>query len=371
MAEIENIFIGLLKFTSFVNSLFSVFSTLVTYIILQANYLSTINPSFKNLSKSSEPSNKNEQKSQNSLTNEEKGEYEIEGIHKVKEKDGKFCFSELSRDIGGFSSECINYYKSKNANPSLKSKNGELNWKFLESLSLSNYLFIHNKNNSNSKVANIIIDKSDDNKNENNNNTDFSSIGKLIFKEINWEEEPELPQDEDEDEERICLKYIFPKNINESASSYVNKTKQNKKSKNIPEDADFSFEKETDIDEYDILKQQYKLAIVRKFDNDKSSISKKHTCIVKALNDNKNFTVYSQGDPYEIKAICEEKTVPDNFDDLMESYAKKGEKVLAFCGRTKKMSYLQSQKIERKSCEKNMIFLGLIVYKYDGFKDIS
>ncbi len=346
MDKIENIFIGFLKFTSYVNSLFSVFSSTISYIILQANFLSVINPSFKVQINISESSSNNKQKEQNSLTNEDKGEYNIEGFHNVKEKDRKIIFSELSRDIGKFSENCVNYYKSKTGNSNLKNKNGELEWKFLESLSLSKFSFNNNSETINNNNDGLI--------NYTNNNSD-SSLGKIIFEDIGWVEESSIPE-LSSSEDHISQKYIYPKNINVI-------TQINRSTKNVCVD--------TDIDEVeDNLKKQYKLAIVRRFPNECTS-NNNQTFIVRTLNDKKNFTVYSQGDPHEIKAICEVNTIPENFEDLIESYKKKGENILAFCGRTRKMNYLQSQKIERKSCEKNMIFLGIIVYKYDGFKDIS
>ena len=44
-------------------------------------------------------------------------------------------------------------------------------------------------------------------------------------------------------------------------------------------------------------------------------------------------------------------------------YREEGNEVLSLCGKKVKMSYLQCQRIERKKCESNMIFLGFVFYR--------
>jgi cation-transporting ATPase 13A2 len=73
------------------------------------------------------------------------------------------------------------------------------------------------------------------------------------------------------------------------------------------------------------------------------------------------FKAFCKGSPEKIKEICKDDSVPANFNQILTKYTTKGFRVLALSAKLLKMDYLQSQKIERKDIESNMIFLGLLI----------
>lgn len=333
MDKPETIFFSFLNFFYYLNFLFTIFLTAISYFLFSANYLLIVSSSFK-LSAESNPK-KEDKKNNKKIKENNAGEYDIEGFHKVIEKEGHCELSELLRDFGKFSEESIIYYKNRRTSPELKNKNGELSLMFIESLSSLNSL------NSCSTINNIndYITQSNEVINQKN------SFEAQIFEKINWIIEPSQEK-EDPSDPHITSRYLYP-NLN--------------KNNEIINDQNSS-------DEYEILKKQFKLGVIREFEFDNNN--NKKTCIVKELNE-KIFKVFSQGEPELIKSFCLEKTIPKDYDNIVKSYQTKGKKVLAFCGKQMKMNYLQAQKIGRKNCESNMIFLGFIIYKYDSYKAFS
>ena len=73
------------------------------------------------------------------------------------------------------------------------------------------------------------------------------------------------------------------------------------------------------------------------------------------------FKAFCKGSPERIKDLCKPDTIPANFNNILTKYTTKGYRVLAFSAKLLKMDYIQSQKIERKDVESNMIFLGLLI----------
>ena len=112
-----------------------------------------------------------------------------------------------------------------------------------------------------------------------------------------------------------------------------------------------------DVRERQIL-SSYRLGICKTFEKEKNIKSN----IVKEMND-KFYKIYSQGDPESIKNICKSDTLPEDYEKIILKNREEGNEVLSLCGKTVKMSYLQCQRIERKKCESNMIFLGFVFYR--------
>jgi cation-transporting ATPase 13A3/4/5 len=112
-----------------------------------------------------------------------------------------------------------------------------------------------------------------------------------------------------------------------------------------------------DIEE-NILKSQYELSIIRRFEF--NSNLQRMTVIVKDVNE-QNFKIYCKGSPEKILELCREDTLPHNFSQILANYTEKGFRVIALCCKLIKMDYFQSQKIGRDIAENNMIFLGFIV----------
>ena len=106
------------------------------------------------------------------------------------------------------------------------------------------------------------------------------------------------------------------------------------------------------------LKTRYEIGIVKRFDF--SSKLQRMTIIGKNLNEN-YFKAYCKGSPEKIRDLCNPLTIPNNFDEVLNSYTTKGFRVLGMAAKSIFMNFQQSQTIPREIVEKNMIFLGLLI----------
>ena len=122
------------------------------------------------------------------------------------------------------------------------------------------------------------------------------------------------------------------------------------------EDIVVPFQENNNIDER--LKTRYEIGIVKRFDF--SSKLQRMTIIGKNLNEN-HFKAFCKGSPEKIHDLCNPSTIPDDFDEVLNSYTTKGYRVLGIAAKSILMDFQQSQTITREFVEKNMIFLGLLI----------
>ena len=122
------------------------------------------------------------------------------------------------------------------------------------------------------------------------------------------------------------------------------------------QDSNIAFENYNGLEES--LKNRYEIAIVKRFDF--SSKLQRMTIIGKNLNEN-HFKAYCKGSPEKIKELCNPSTIPNNFEEILNSYTTKGYRVLGMAAKSIKMTFKQSQTITREQVEKNMLFLGLLI----------
>ena len=114
-------------------------------------------------------------------------------------------------------------------------------------------------------------------------------------------------------------------------------------------------------DDYNVeekLKKRYEIAIVKRFDF--SSKLQRMTVIGKNINE-KFFKAFCKGSPEKIRELCNQETIPENFDEILNTYTTKGYRVLALAGKSISMNFKQSQTVTREFVEKNMLFLGLLI----------
>ena len=116
----------------------------------------------------------------------------------------------------------------------------------------------------------------------------------------------------------------------------------------------------TNEDEEKITMAHYELGIVRCFDF--SSKLQRMSVIAKNIHE-KNFKVFVKGAPEKIKELCKDESLPNNFDDVLNSFTLKGNRVLALACKIVKMDFIQIQKVQREKIEKNLIFLGFLIVK--------
>lgn len=101
------------------------------------------------------------------------------------------------------------------------------------------------------------------------------------------------------------------------------------------------------------------LGILRSFEF--VSHLRRMSVIIKA---NDQFTVLTKGAPEVIKEICNQKSFPPDFEDLLYHYTHNGYRVIACAGKKlKKNTWLYSQKITREEAETDLDFLGFIVFE--------
>ena len=205
---------------------------------------------------------------------------------------------------------------------------------------------INNINNKNDALSTMFIEGL-----SSLNSWKNESLENEILKKTEWN----LEKRENE-EDGVVFQYVYPHNKINNISNYQNSSKNLSSSQDsinsLTETEDGEEERERQI------LSSYRLGICKIFEKDKNIKSN----IVKEMND-KFYRVYSQGDPESIKNICKSDTLPDDYEKIILKNREEGNEVLGICGKKVKMSYLQCQRIERKKCESNMIFLGFVFYK--------
>ena len=156
-----------------------------------------------------------------------------------------------------------------------------------------------------------------------------------MFESVGWIMKENTNTGNDNNSNPLILNYIRPK---------------------CEEDIVVPFEDNYNIEEK--LKTRYEIAIVKRFDF--SSKLQRMTVIGKNLNEN-YFKVFCKGSPEKIRELCDQSTIPENFEEILNGYTTKGYRVLGMAGKSILMNFQQSQLITRESVEKNMLFLGLLI----------
>ena len=107
-----------------------------------------------------------------------------------------------------------------------------------------------------------------------------------------------------------------------------------------------------------IMMNHYELGIVRRFDFE--SKLQRMSSVVKSLTGT-SFMCYCKGSPEKISELCQENTIPENFNDVLNKYTSQGFRVLALSCKVIQMTYDQAIEIPRNLAEKDLIFLGLLI----------
>ena len=77
----------------------------------------------------------------------------------------------------------------------------------------------------------------------------------------------------------------------------------------------------------------------------------------------KFFKIFCKGSPETIRKLCIKRTIPINFEEILNFYTNKGYRVMAFAGKIIDINIQQSQTLTRGQVEKNMIFLGFCIFE--------
>ena len=65
----------------------------------------------------------------------------------------------------------------------------------------------------------------------------------------------------------------------------------------------------------------------------------------------------------KLQLISKPETIPDNFKEILDSYTENGYRVIALGMRPLSTKVTKIDKLERSDVEKDLIFLGLIVFE--------
>ncbi|KAJ7647229.1 hypothetical protein FB45DRAFT_892809 [Roridomyces roridus] len=103
------------------------------------------------------------------------------------------------------------------------------------------------------------------------------------------------------------------------------------------------------------------LGVIRTFDF--VSSLRRMSVIVKRLK-SASMEIYVKGAPEVMVDICEPDSFPQDYDDLLSYYTRRGYRVIAIAGKSiEGLSWLKAQRFKREQAESGLRFLGLIIFE--------
>ncbi|KAG5635993.1 hypothetical protein H0H81_009443 [Sphagnurus paluster] len=103
------------------------------------------------------------------------------------------------------------------------------------------------------------------------------------------------------------------------------------------------------------------LGVIRAFEF--VSSLRRMSVIVKRLKST-SMEIYVKGAPEVMVDICDRDSLPQDYDDLLSYYTKRGYRVIAIAGKTiEGLSWLKAQRMKREQAESGLQFLGLIIFE--------
>ncbi|KAH7888606.1 hypothetical protein F5I97DRAFT_1854044 [Phlebopus sp. FC_14] len=103
------------------------------------------------------------------------------------------------------------------------------------------------------------------------------------------------------------------------------------------------------------------LGVIRTFEF--VSALRRMSVVVKRLRSS-SMEIYVKGAPEMMTDICERDSFPQDYDDLLSYYTRRGYRVIAIAGKSiEGLSWLKAQKLKREQAESNLRFLGLVIFE--------
>ncbi|KLO18416.1 Ca-transporting ATPase [Schizopora paradoxa] len=103
------------------------------------------------------------------------------------------------------------------------------------------------------------------------------------------------------------------------------------------------------------------LGVIRTFEF--VSSLRRMSVVVKRLKSS-SMEVYVKGAPEVMTDICDRDSLPDDYDDLLSYYTKRGYRVIAIAGKSiEGLTWLRAQRMKREQAESGLRFLGLIIFE--------
>ena len=109
------------------------------------------------------------------------------------------------------------------------------------------------------------------------------------------------------------------------------------------------------------IKNHYEIGILKYFEN--YSKFKTISVLAKNLNE-KNYKLFVKGSPEIIKELCDNNSIPDNYDDILSDNIKEGNQIIALAFSYKNINFKNLEKLKKEQLETDLIFLGFIIIKY-------
>ena len=225
-----------------------------------------------------------------------------------------FIFGQETRSVEEMAKNSYNYYKDKIKDPSCKSAKNEMEQLFIECLACCQGARVHNE---------LIGDP----------------IDVQMFKATGWNliEEPNDPV-----------------NYNPKILTFVRPSEEKSLTEKLANLEGIENAEKRD----NIMRDHYELGIMRRFDFE--SKLQRMSSVVKSITGT-SFMCYCKGSPEKISELCQENTIPDNFNEVLNRYTSQGFRVLALSCKVMQMTYDQAIEIPRDLAEKDLIFLGLLI----------
>ncbi|KAF8894948.1 Ca-transporting ATPase [Gymnopilus junonius] len=103
------------------------------------------------------------------------------------------------------------------------------------------------------------------------------------------------------------------------------------------------------------------LGVIRTFDF--VSSLRRMSVIVKRLKSS-SMEIYVKGAPEVMTEICDKSSFPQDYEDLLSYYTKRGYRVIAIAGKSiEGLSWLKAQRMKREQAESALKFLGLVIFE--------
>ena len=226
-----------------------------------------------------------------------------------------FIFGQETKSVEEMAKNCYKYYKDKIKDPSCKSAKNEMEQLFIECLACCQGA---------TRVHNELIG---------------DPIDVQMFNATGWNlvEEPNDPV-----------------NYNPKILTFVRPSEEKSLTEKLANLEGIENAERRD----NIMRDHYELGIMRRFDFE--SKLQRMSSVVKSITGT-SFMCYCKGSPEKISELCQENTIPDNFNEVLNRYTSQGFRVLALSCKVMQMTYDQAIEIPRDLAEKDLIFLGLLI----------
>ena len=242
----------------------------------------------------------------------------------VSNKDGIIQFDKVYSNFDEIITKGYNNFKNKINNNDIINNNNDINNSkenyyqlFIECLACCNSLFFDD----NQKPIGNLIDLK------------IFESSKWMYKKYN---------------DGLIKLYLRPPHEKELSQTINNLLNENEENKNI--------------------KTHYEIGILKNFENFPQF--KTMSVLAKNINE-KNYKLFVKGSPEIMKELCDSNSIPDDYDDILNSNIKEGNQVIALACTYINTNFKNLEILKVEQFKKNLIFLGFIIIKYQIEENVN